>query len=400
MGKKGKGRQSSGFGTKSQRAAHTLEWQEQAHQAVRWHSRQNSNNINSSTNNAPALPSQRPRLTRLGLLKGILRERLSQESYELLERRRRLGFVPNRAAKDPTSTPILKAEAHPPGWMLDYEADNDDKSGTVEISTPTGSLVESLQSKCLKLLSRYILEYLDAMGKEELHSALSLLPPDTLTALSISISKGIGMSDELVVVMGKHAHVEQLCIRSATSIDRMLTDQGILELVPRLPSKYGGENEDYQETWEDWEEAYNDESDEDNAFQKRHGLVVDPLQLDGVNVGLKRLELIDCLYISADAVLALLEKCACIAHLSLAGSIQVVEDGVEIIKALPELLPALQALDVTRCGWMDKSMLRQLKDAYSRKYSFRKLPVVFCQGCFLPEQGPKEEQELGLHQDW
>jgi hypothetical protein len=383
MGKKGKGRQSGGFGSKSHRAAHNFEWRDQADQEVGFNlaSRQKT----AASSNTAASQS-RPRLTRLGQLKGILRERHFQESHELLERRRRLGFVPDRTRNE-TPTPTPKVEAHPPGWILHY---GKKKPGEILEATAkhiSAVRIESLESKCLKVLSLYILEYLEAMGIEELHAALSMLPPETLSALSEAISKGKGMSDDLAYVVGKHAHVNELCFKSTTSIGdgNILTDKGIIELVPRLPTT-SERGDDYEETWEDWEEAYKDESDDEEEFQKRQGLVVDPLHLEGVNVALSRLELVDCLYISADALLALLEKCACITHLSLAGSIQVVEDGRRLLLALPELLPALQVLDVTRCCWMSASVLKQMQCTYMEKYSFRKPPIVHCEGCFLTEQ--------------
>lgn len=374
---KGKGRQSGGFGSKSQRAAHNSEWREQVHQVVGW-TKQKSNSSSAPSSLNAVEPAQRPRLTRLGQLRGILRERRLEESHELLERRRRAGFVPARARNEvPTSTP--QVEAHPPGWILHYG-----KQKLCESASILHSQVESLESKCLKVLSQYISEYLEAMGREELHATLSLLPPETLAALSEVISRGKGVSDDLAYVVGKHAHVNELCFKSTTNLGdgNMLTDKGLIELVPRLPATIE-RGDDYEETWE---EAYGDESDGEDNFKKRQGLVVDSLQLDGVNVALKRLELVDCLYISADAVLALLEKCACITHLSLAGSIQVVEDGVQVLLALPELLPTLQVLDVTRCGWMSASALRQLQSSYTMKYSFRRPPVIHCQGCFLPEE--------------
>ncbi len=376
MGKKGKGRQSGEFGSKNLRAAHTIEWQTQVHQVVR-RNRPSKPSVVADT----TVHSQRPRLTRLGQLKGILRERQFQESYELFERRRRAGFVPALLVSN--SVPITNVEIHPPGWILNY--------GKVQLSKTVGEtndLVGSLQSKCLLLLSRYILEYLDALGKEQLHSTLALLPTETLAALSEAVSKGIGVTDDLAFVLGKHTHAEELCFRSTigTGEDNALTDKGILELVPRLPSiLVRGEND--QETWDDWEEAYLDNSDDE--LQQRQLLVVDALQLEGVNVGLKRLELVDCLYISADAVLALLEKCACITHLSLAGSIQGIDDAVQVIRALPELLPSLQVLDVTRCGWMSISILTDLQEQYRKKSSY-KPPIVHCQGCFLPEEYPEE----------
>ena len=316
----------------------------------------------------------------LGQLKGILRQRQFEESQELMERRRRDGFVPPRTTP-PTeaSTPLM--EDHPPGWMLEY--------GKEKSTNQTSCLVESLEDKCLKVLSRFIMEYLEAMGREDLHGALSLLPPETLTALSIAVSQGKGISNDLAYCIGKHAHVEELSFRSNTQTmvgdsHNWLTDEGLFELVPRPPSK-NQHNEDFQDILDDWEDTYNKQfsDNNDDDWENRHALTLDALQqLDGVNVGLKRLELVDCLYLSSKSVVALLDKCPCITHLSLSGSIQAIDDGVEVMQALPELLPELQVLDVTRCSWVTGSLLATVQDAYLKARMPHPPPKFISQGFF------------------
>lgn len=240
------------------------------------------------------------------------------------------------------------------------------------------------------------------MGKDELHAALGLLPAETLAKLSADVSKRMGMTDHLVYAIGKHAHVEELSLRSklGVGLGNVVTDQGLLELIPRLPSKSRHQrfdeqlDEEEQEVLDDWETAYNDDNDADDA-PRRHCLVVDSLHLDGVSVGLKRLELIDCLDISADAVLALLEKCACVTHLSLAGSFHRIEDGIQVMGALPDLLPRVRVLDVTRCDWMNHAVLSDFEERY-RCTSKGELPIVYCQGCIGPQSG---DSTYNL-QDW
>lgn len=371
---KGKGRQSGIYGSKSQRAAHAWEWHEQYQDVVRSRPR-----CTALTPPRTISLDQRPRLTSLGRLNGILRERQYEESFELMERRRRDGFVPPRTAAFHTSEndAIPTLDDHPPGWILQY---GKDLAPCQQIP-----VVESLERHCLKVLSRYIMEYLEAMGREELHAALSLLSPDTLATLSITVSKGIGISDDLAYCIGKHAHVEELSLRSNVKIGtgsnnhnhNHLTDQGLFHLVPRLPYPAQGDN-GHERILEDWEDMYNNQHDD--TLENRHSLAWDVFHLDGVNVGLKRLELIDCLYLSASAVLALLEKCTCITHLSLAGSIEVIDDGVEVMQALPERLTELQVLDVTRCSWGTGDVLAQMRAAYEKGYSSRKPPIVHSQG--------------------
>lgn len=418
MGKKGKGRQAGGFGSKNLRAAHTLEWQSQVQQIVV--GRRNPLSSPAGTRSSvPATTTHRPRLTRLGQLKGILRERQFQESYEFLERRRRDGFVPS--LQKATDSPIHNTSPiHPPGWMLQYgkiaSADTTDycecdkEQPSLSSSTSSSLSIESLQSKCLQLLCHYVLEYLEVMGRDELHTALALLPAETLAKLSINVSKRIGMTDDLVYVIGKHAHVEELSLRSKLEmgVGNVITDQGLLELIPRLPSKSRHQPLDEHqhqhvplqedEVLDDWETAYDDDAYHDHNALRRHCLVVDSLHLDGVSVGLKRLEVIDCLDITADAVLALLEKCACVTHLSLAGSFHMIEHGVQIMGALPDLLPRLRFLDLTRCNWMNHAILADFEERY-RCTSGREPPIVYCQGCVLPKGLRPGDSTYNLH-DW
>lgn len=422
MGKKGKGRQAGGFGSKNLRAAHTLEWQNQVHQIVVERNPLSSQpNRHVGANGTRSVHDktlsttiqQRPRLTRLGQLKGILRERQFQESYELLERRRRAGFVPsisNGTVSTGSAEPI-----NPPGWMLQYGKDSssdkticNDSQQAQPASSLSSSTIESLQSKCLRVLCQYILEYLEVMGKDELHTALALLPAETLAKLSVAVSKRLGMTDDLVYAIGKHAHVEELSLRSklGMGMGKVVTDQGLLQLIPRLPSKsrhqHGDDDgqqylkQEEEDVLDDWEIAYDDDNDDD--VTTRHGLVVDSLHLDGVSVGLKRLELIDCLDISADAALALLEKCACITHLSLAGSFHRIEDGVQVMSALPDLLPGLRVLDVTRCNWMNPAILSDFEERY-RCTSRGEAPSVYCQGYLFPKGQRPGNTTHHLH-DW
>jgi hypothetical protein len=336
---KGKGHQSGGFGSKSQKATYAHEFHERVGEVKLSRPRRQSQSTSTLSS------QQRPRLTRLSQLRGILQERHSQEAYELEQRRRRDGFLPQR--DEDTCPKLAEVVSHPPGWILNYGKEQNPPE-----------VVESLQSKCLKLIGEYIQEYLEAMGKNELHAALSLLPSETLATLSVVVSKTSGVNNDLAIVLGKHAHVEGLCFRAAHD-DQTLNDEGLLELVPHLPS---------QGVHESWEEL---EDDHDHAL-------VDVLHLEGCNVRLKRLELIDCPYITADAVIKLLEKCACITHLSLAGSLHTVEDGVRVFRELPNLLPGLQVLDITRCSWMTTSFLESFRQCYLSQ----KPPSVYCQGCF------------------
>lgn len=353
---KGKGRQSGGFSRKSERAAYRQELQQQVSKFASSSSRLRRQKGQEQKASPPSL---RPRLrTGLSQLKCILRERRLHDSFLAAERRRRNGFLPRPDGGDGngTSNEPVKIVFHPPGWIVNY---GKPKGEEVEATK-----IQSLQGKCLSVLADCILGYLEAMGSEDLHRVLSFLPSDTLAELSVAISSSVGVTNELAVVLGKHPHVESIAFRAADQFEDSISDDGLLELVPlRDQSPY------IPESWED--------TDEGNI-----GRLVgfDMLQVNGFNLRLKRLELIDCQSLSVDALVTFFERCSCITHLSLAGSLASIQDGSELFRRLPELLHNLQVLDVTRCTWISTSALDSFVQSYYREG--KNPPVVHCEGCF------------------
>jgi hypothetical protein len=225
-------------------------------------------------------------------------------------------------------------------------------------------------------LGDYIVDYLEAMGREDLHAALSLLPSETLATLSVRISKNTGVTNDLAICLGQHAHVEALCFRAAGpstsheeeedhATNTPLDDRGMLELVPRLPQT----DDDYAR--DSWECLFEDDN---------HTL--DVLQLEGCNLRLKRLELIDCSSLSATTLLMFLEKCSCITHLSLAGSLVPDRTVDQVLLSLPELLPALEVLDVTRCSWMSNALYSTFCQKLCTARDNGRAPlIVYYEGC-------------------
>jgi hypothetical protein len=278
------------------------------------------------TTKSTSTPKERPRLASLGQLKGLIRERQSYEQFEMMQERRRNGFVPHAKIPQLQSDPI---ETHPPGWMLYYgEPDF--------LIDPT---VELLQKSCRKVLAKHLQDYLEAMGPQDLHGVLSLLPSETLSALSVEISKRCGMTNELAYVLGCHAHVERLSFHPSLHIDETLTDEGIEALVPYIPG---------QDTNDSWEEIQTS---------------IDLLQLQGVSMRLKRLELIHCHLLTFGALERLFTKCSCITHLSLAGSLSA-DDGPQVLLHLPQWLPGLQVLDLSQCSWVTAELLHVFSNGY------------------------------------
>ena len=132
------------------------------------------------------------------------------------------------------------------------------------------------------------------------------------------------------------------------------------------------------------------------------------MTMDGCNINLRRLELLDLsgdTIPTADTILRWFEICSGITHLSLAGSFSPIPShpiittvssssfsvarshpnnnnnenrydhhhyhhsiGRQILLSIPQLLPHLEVLDVTRCLWVTESLLTQFLEQYCSSY--------------------------------
>ena len=90
MGKKGKVRLRAALAADIQRQASHVRLSRPKNFGDR------SASVSSQRKGDDAVNARRPRLTGFSLLKHVLRERQSQEQYELMERRRRAGFLPQQ----------------------------------------------------------------------------------------------------------------------------------------------------------------------------------------------------------------------------------------------------------------------------------------------------------------
>eukprot|EP00980_Cylindrotheca_fusiformis_P022391 scaffold9268_cov133-Cylindrotheca_fusiformis.AAC.2 len=286
---------------------------------------------------------ERPRL-KVGLaqLRNLLRERQFYDNHEWMQQRRRGGFLLDQNHESLTQVEGQKVAPFKPLGSLILSTSQYESS--MECSHTA-----TLQNKCLQVLGEYLVEYINAMGMEELHAALSLLPGDSLAELSVFVSKSTGVDNRLAFVLGRHRHVEALCFCAPKDIENnpesSLTDRGLLDLLPKdlvsLPN--------IDASWEDID-------DEDNE-----GLL---MALESSVCRLKKLELVDCPSLTASGIHTLLEKSPFITHLSLAGCLNGEEGGIGIIQSLPKLLPALHVLDITRCSWATSSLVEELTEAY------------------------------------
>ena len=480
MGKKGKGRQSGGFSSKSLRANHHQEVSRLRDEALKWSRRETAGFVawsNAHQKQQRRLRGERPRFA-LALrrnLNGILDERRALRAHNFRERRRRNGFLPPITGFDRAhESNVSNGRSHPSGWLLRYNNDSggdehtpiDPRAGNQALSVSgertTGSFPR-LQDLALGVFAHYIREYRSVMGDEELYGALSILPPESITDLSILLSSGpavacdlginteegtqgdqrdsrrkrnhrkshrenhcepqpMYMDDDMAMLLGQQQHVERLCFRStpsSTSLRGTLTNAGLEAMIPRTPAlsqgrhrrwrkdetRDSGENsnsdgdgdehesgenscsstEGVPECWDNSEDE--DGSEIDDTDELLFGFDQDDFARHemrfgrgrGCNLRLRRLELLD-LSCAADntidedddgnatttsILLRWFEKCSGITHLSLAGSFQVHHEvGRTVLMSLPELLPDLEVLDVTRCPWATDSLLARLMSGY------------------------------------
>jgi hypothetical protein len=327
MGKK-KGKQSGTFHRKSERVAYSIELAEQKGYAIQRHQQQTLLSSSSASKEQQQQQERRPRVisSSIGQLKGLIRERQYQESYELRQRRQRNGFLPqqqqphlptNDASKRTTTT--TDRMYHPPGWIVNYGTNNNPSSlrnlpnryGVADIAAKEGidpmglssslspsssslMTVRRLQDLCLDVFAQHVHDYLHAMGKIELHTIMSFLPSETITELSILLSSSSfvsgddlcqngGINDDLAYILGRHPNAECLCFRSATTTSssssssfsttiHSLTDHGLSELIPQFSIHNSERNEnDVLECWEDVD-SEDDDDHNNNNNNSDHGI--------------------------------------------------------------------------------------------------------------------------------
>ena len=395
MGNKGKGRGSA-------KATYAWDIGQQVRNTVEKQRRRSTTASNSTAND-----KQRPRLTiGLGQLRNLLKERRQYENYEWLQQRRRAGFLPPQKQTnliDTTSKKIVST-GKPLGSLL-LLLDNND--------TPLPAKPPLLQNLCLNTLGEYFSDYLEAMGVDEFHTALSLLPSESLAKLSVIVSKTCGMNNQIAFCIGKHSHVEALCLRPSSSDNNnnnnkrnnkfdndddeddtlFFTDEGLLNIIPSekiIPNN----NDTTAAAAASWEDLLDDDYDCTATTTVTAATTIDDNFLippSRLLFRLKRLELVDCTLLTINGILLFLEQCPFITHLSLTGCLnqqqyqQQEEQGGKIeadfqfslIQSLPNLLPALQVLDVTRCFWMNSILVKELRKEYSKRG--QPPPVVYFQ---------------------
>lgn len=113
---------------------------------------------------------------------------------------------------------------HELGWLALYGDDEDEKLEEELMS-------DSLQARCIPVLARALSCFVDALGVNDLHSHLSLLPSTTLSALSIESGRQGCMTEQVAYILGHHDHMERLlmCASTLASVSSCLYPCGNLQ---------------------------------------------------------------------------------------------------------------------------------------------------------------------------
>jgi hypothetical protein len=288
----------------------------------------------------------------LSHLRGLLRDRQREDTMEYQARRRQLTASlrvesSKKKAQPADGNEMTSKQRHEPGWVLHY-SEGDAKERCA--GPPT------LQSLCVESLGPVITEYLYVYGVDVLSSLFNTLPSNVLAELSVKVSENVGVDDALVQALGSHNHVEALALHSAGP--GRVTAAGILSIVPRVMTAgacAGNNNGDKEETWEDV----------DLTLQIRGCCRMKRLELCNVQIAgiVEEDEDEDTDYERAvkaeeeleDALLSLLRLCPRITHFSMAGSFRSYPH--RLFQLIPTTLPSLQVLDLSRCMWMDDTIL-------------------------------------------
>ena len=276
--RKGKGRQSLGFATKSQRAQFHTEWQSRMNedyytqkrrqqkeqqrrqqQQQRWHQMRSS-----SSSSQQQRPSDQKPAAHLHSLRRLIAERqywdrvedrswmFSHSSFQTSQGSR---LVASHSSNDKSNNP---AAFSPPGWLVyhttqtdeadtfaqDYgsmisnsnnqnqnQPDDNDRS---KYTSRSGSFprIPTLQSLCLQALAKSLPHYLEALGVDLLHHYMSLLPGPALTVLSVEVSRQGFMTHVLAQVLGRHSHLTRFSLVACAKCDE--TDPQWKDLRPNV----------------------------------------------------------------------------------------------------------------------------------------------------------------------
>ena len=313
MGKK-KGRQCGGFPSKAMRAAYYTEWQALASEVdLRGRSTKKQSLVKTQQS------QERPKF-RINYLQNVLQERLHHDRLEDRARRQsqtRTSRMENTAKQRPNTkqpTPFNTYDEHDDDFRED-----------------------GLVLLCVKALAPVLQHYIDSMGRDDVHSMLSLLPGKTLTALSVELSlQGLWTSKDILYAVAHHSHLTRLaiCLSNNSCITHTDLEEALLLQTSSFPYP---PRRVVPDSWED--EAMFEEAQEANTVWR-----------------LQRVELRNMPQISAETVLSLITSHT--THVSLIGSLNPTSGLQVVLECLALDDHCLQLLDVSNCDWVTSELLR------------------------------------------
>lgn len=401
--RKGKGRQSLGFGTKSQRAQFHHEWnarlQEDYYQKRRKQQRQQQK-ANAAAQHKIRISQQPPKVG--NSLRRLIAER---QHWDRIEDRSWLYGQSQQqkrlAEADPSNgqSPSFH-DTSPPGWLLYHQGSSGNSSTedccfaeeyrtTTTTKTPGNTkllLFPTLQSLALHALAKALPQYLDELGVEQLHDYLSLLPGLALSTLSVLTSKSGNMTNHLCRALGNHSQVTRFSLVACAKCEE--TDPNWKDLQPNkalretflcttTSNHHDNNNNMQQPLWvsnhavpDSWEELVDDDEDDNNNSLEPlpycSPQYTTPTYSYPRYCRLERLELGNLPLLQVEVVKELLlASGSTLTHLGLSGSLQYYDCGPDVLWQLSQWVPHLRVLDVSgNTGWVTEPVLRSVYDSY------------------------------------
>jgi hypothetical protein len=375
--RKGKGRQSLGFGRKSQRAAFQQEWQQRLQEDyyVQVHKYERPRK-------SPAAAERRT-FSCTNSLRRLIAERqfwdrVQDDEQQVLQRQK--------------AAPSQRLSPGSPGWIIyHHPADSDDDFAheflqvsnatctSTSTSTSTSTKLPTLQSLALTQLAKSLPAYLEALGVEQLHRYLSLLPGQALTVLSVQLSLAGTMTNDLCQVLARHSQLQRfsLCAKQQCDDcnDSLQPNEALKRLLPfqegtAIHTDTADEKRFFIHNTnsklhvpDSWEELLNDDDDDDEEEEEPPfslPFTPSPRSL----CSLERLQLGNLPFLDLHLLKQVLLTCAPrLTHLGLIKTLTY--GGPDVLRNLSQWVPLLQVLDVSgNTSWVTQPLLKAVYESF------------------------------------
>ncbi|CAB9526570.1 expressed unknown protein [Seminavis robusta] len=451
--RKGKGRQSLGFGSKLQRAQFHQDWQSrlqedyyaQRAQRHKQTTRQRVKDEKSHIQLSSSSGEGRRRACQSSLLRRLIAERqywdrLEDRSWIYLhhgqQQQQRLASTSTGSAGSTSSTTSGSQrrlndrlqDQSPPGWLIFHTTQSDEADPFAqEFLIGTSSSVPSLQSLALAQLAQSLPDYVQELGVPQMTDYLSILPGPALTVLSVTVSQLGLYTNQICQVIGRQSQLTRFSLVACPQCEE--TDPSWKELQPNqaiqaLLLQPGSSDNNtplvpilqsptmVPESWEELDDS-DDDQDQDQIYSSSippRSSPISILQSHRTSTSrqqqLERLELANLPHLQVHVLQQLLQaNASTLTHLGLCGSLSS-QTGPDVLWQLAQLAPNLRVLDVSgNASWVTEPVVRSVYDSYRALWESRdtlqqqsqqqQLLIIKATGCLSRSGQILMEMEFG-----